>query len=161
MRGKRNCVRVSTCPPKPLERCRTLFPEHEFSRLKQSSEFKIKGDLIPDAAAEEIIGELQAPGIPGGVEHSARVGEWLEEESVFHPVNAVAEQVKIAIRAVCKLSGLGSNRRCSVRSGIRGQGSRCPAQIHGAGRVGQECQSVGATAGTRLAFPGQPFAEAL
>jgi hypothetical protein len=28
--------------------------------LKQSFELKIKGDLIPEAAAEEIIGELQA-----------------------------------------------------------------------------------------------------
>jgi hypothetical protein len=36
----------------------------EFRRIaaffKQSFEFKIKGDLIPEAAAEEIIGELQA-----------------------------------------------------------------------------------------------------
>jgi hypothetical protein len=43
-----------------LNACRTLFPEHDFSRLKQSFELKIKGDLIPEAAAEEIIGELQA-----------------------------------------------------------------------------------------------------
>jgi hypothetical protein len=30
------------------------------SFFKQSFELKIKGDLIPEAAAEEIIGELQA-----------------------------------------------------------------------------------------------------
>jgi hypothetical protein len=30
------------------------------SLFKQSFELKIKGDLIPEAAAEEIIGELQA-----------------------------------------------------------------------------------------------------
>jgi hypothetical protein len=37
-----------------------LSPGHDFSRLKQSFGLKIKGDLIHEAATEEIIGELQA-----------------------------------------------------------------------------------------------------
>jgi hypothetical protein len=70
-------VRGSACPPKLLERCRTLFPGHDFSRLKQS--FEIKGDPIPEAAAEEIIGELQAL----LVRHNA--GAALSAKAVFKP----------------------------------------------------------------------------
>ena len=72
-------MRGSACPPKLLERCRTLFPEHDFSRLKQSFELKIKGDLIPEAAAEEIICELQAL----FARHNA--GAALSAKAVFKP----------------------------------------------------------------------------
>jgi len=47
--------------------------------LKQSFELKIKGDLIPEAAAEEIIGELQAL----FAWHSA--GAALSAKAVFKP----------------------------------------------------------------------------
>ena len=47
--------------------------------LKQSFELKIKGDLIPEAAAEEIIGELQAL----FARHNA--GAALSAKAVFKP----------------------------------------------------------------------------
>ena len=49
------------------------------SFFKQSFELKIKGDLIPEAAAEEIIGELQAL----FARHNAGVA--LSAEAVFKP----------------------------------------------------------------------------
>ena len=49
------------------------------SFFKQSIEFKIKGDLIPEAAAEEIIGELQAL----FARHNA--GAALSAKAVFKP----------------------------------------------------------------------------
>jgi hypothetical protein len=48
-------------------------------RVKQSFELKIKGDLIPEAAAEEIIGELQAL----FARHNA--GAALSAKAVFKP----------------------------------------------------------------------------
>ena len=49
------------------------------SFFKQSFELKIKGDLIPEAAAEEIIGELQAL----FARHNA--GAALSAKAVFKP----------------------------------------------------------------------------
>ena len=51
--------------------------------FKQSFELKIKGDLIPEAAAEEIIGELQAL----FARHNA--GATLSAKAVFNPNPAI------------------------------------------------------------------------
>jgi hypothetical protein len=53
--------------------------ENGASFFKQSFELKIKGSLIPEAAAEEIIGELQAP----LARHNA--GAVLSAKAVFKP----------------------------------------------------------------------------
>ena len=69
-----------TLPWQPL---RWRKRRREFRRIaaffKQSFELKIKGDLIPEAAAEEIIGELQAL----FARHNA--GAALSAKAVFKP----------------------------------------------------------------------------
>ena len=83
--------------------------------FKQSFELKIKGDLIPEAAAEEIIGELQA--LFARHRNNFKLGmlnfEFLQlsdfQLPLFLPVVPVAASVKT------KLGGAGRGRSSSAR----------------------------------------------
>ena len=102
--------------------------------LKQSFELKIKGDLIPEDAAEEIIGELQAL----FARHNA--GAALSAKAVFKPTkefHAARDRINFELGML----NLELQRSPKSPSGFSFQVSRFSFFLRGAGRGEREDES--------------------
>jgi hypothetical protein len=121
-----------TLPWQPL---RWRKRRREFRRIaaffKQSFELKIKGDLIPEAAAEEIIGELQTL----FARHNA--GDALGAKAVFKPTKEF-HTARDRINFELGMLNLELQRSPKSPSGFSFQVSRFSFFLRGAGRGERE-----------------------